>query len=429
MPLDPSIILGGQGPQFQNPLDSANKAMTLQQLSLQNNQLQKQTSDSATMSDILKRNTVTDPNTGAVSINKQSALSDLYKVNPSKAMDLQKQWAQEDFDQVKKRTEMSKDLAWSMTPDNYGQVRQQAIQLGIPHAESLPPVYDPGIVQRLQMSTVDAHDKLNLMIEQRKNAAGIIQKNSEKGIASGPDLYAAAGLTEATPQQNQTGQAKTTPSSMIPANQQGLKTGDTIPGGEKDMAGQKVYDDSLANRRQNNPAYPQAEANLLAVKNANSVFNKYRDLNNLNTTDQHIVAMEGAKAMKGGASPTEDEVNALMPHNGQSLSGEILARTLGRPMPTNNAEHWQMLKDYFNDLKENSMNEIQSAHEEAKQNSIAAGISPNSLAIKQSAASKNLETQANGRYQSPDVSAFAKTHGISYQDAQAIKSKRTGGGQ
>ena len=43
---------------------------------------------------------------------------------------------------------------------------------------------------------------------------------------------------------------------------------------------------------------------MLAVKNAMSVFNKYpEDLNKINTTDQHILAMEGAKAMKGGASP------------------------------------------------------------------------------------------------------------------------------
>lgn len=159
MALDTSIILQGRSPQFIAPMDVAKDAMNMRQLVLQNQQLVKQNSDNETMNGILKKNIATGKD-GAVSLNQGAALSDLYKFNPLKAMEIQKQFQSYDLDTLKHHNQIGKDLAFKMTPESYGQLRQKAIELGLPNSEKLPENYSPEFVQRLQMATLSSEEQI-----------------------------------------------------------------------------------------------------------------------------------------------------------------------------------------------------------------------------------------------------------------------------
>lgn len=189
MAIDPNILLQARQPQLNDPLEVAGKAMSLKQLQIQNQAMQRDQSDKMAYNDILKRNTSVGSD-GKLAVNKGATLSELSKTNPQAAMSLQEKWASEDFDQVKKRTEMSKQLAWSMTPENYSVIRNQAIQMGIPHADKLPDFYDPGIVRQLQMSTLNADEQLKQMNSDRdyklKSREVAVKEREAGGMGGAP---------------------------------------------------------------------------------------------------------------------------------------------------------------------------------------------------------------------------------------------------
>lgn len=194
MAIDPNILLQARQPQLSDPLEVAGRAMSLKQLQMQNQALQRDQSDKMAYNDILKRNTSVGSD-GKLAVNKGATLSELSKTNPQAAMSLQEKWASEDFDQVKKRTEMSKQLAWSMTPENYSVIRNQAIQMGIPHADKLPDFYDPGIVRQLQMSTLNADEQLKQMNSDRDyklKQTELTQKQQEAKAKGQKDAVTAA---------------------------------------------------------------------------------------------------------------------------------------------------------------------------------------------------------------------------------------------
>lgn len=158
MPIDPRIALGVQGPQI-DPIGSMAKGLSMRRMMQENQAAERDQAEKMAMSDILKRNTVADP-TGKVSVNRGAAMSELYKVNPEKAMAWQKQMDEMDAAQMAKVTGQAKELAWGANQDNWGQTRQRAIELGLPNADKLPEMYSPQFVERWQMGTLKGEEQL-----------------------------------------------------------------------------------------------------------------------------------------------------------------------------------------------------------------------------------------------------------------------------
>lgn len=167
MALDPSIILSGKGLQLDNQIDNGIKAQNLQQLAFQNQQMQQEQQDKNTLSSLLKKNVVTDSQ-GRSSLNQGAALSDLYKVNPQKAMAFQEQIKNMDLDKLKRDTEISKQFAWSATPENYSSYKQKMIEMGVVNAEKLPDMYSPEFVKRWQVATLDGEKQVAMMYQDKE---------------------------------------------------------------------------------------------------------------------------------------------------------------------------------------------------------------------------------------------------------------------
>lgn len=71
------------------------------------------------------------------------------------------------LDVAKQQNEEEYKLLASATPDNYGQIRQIAVQKYGPQADQqLPPVYDKAAIDNLTMSRLDIKDKLSLAQKQ-----------------------------------------------------------------------------------------------------------------------------------------------------------------------------------------------------------------------------------------------------------------------
>lgn len=168
MPLDPNIILSGQAPQFASPLDTMAKALTFKQLAQQSQQADRMQADNDSVKQAYQKNLVTNPD-GTTSINKQGVLSDLYKVNPAKAMETETAFKEADqqaqarqLDTLTKQATAAKSLAWSISDEgSYQNARDTAIKMGLPNAQNMPQQYDPNLVKRMQMATLDAKDRLD----------------------------------------------------------------------------------------------------------------------------------------------------------------------------------------------------------------------------------------------------------------------------
>lgn len=167
MALDASIILRGQAQQV-NPMETMVQGLSLRRLALQNQASEKELSEQTTINDILKNNTVQGPD-GKTSLNRGAALSELYKVNPTKAMAAQKEFETQDFDTLKRNTETAKTLAWQASPENWVQVRQHAIQIGLPNADKLPEQFSPEFVQSWQVRTLNGQEQIAKMQQDREN--------------------------------------------------------------------------------------------------------------------------------------------------------------------------------------------------------------------------------------------------------------------
>lgn len=165
MPIDPSIILRGQGVQLDNPMDTMAKGMSLKQLAMQSRTAERTEADDKTLRDAYQKNTSAGPD-GKISLNRTGVLADLTSAGlGQKAMDLQSGFAKQDAEvseqQMKvqlDQAKMKKQLMWSVTdPTSYVAARERAIALKLPNADKLPPSY-PGdqIMRRFQMGTLDA---------------------------------------------------------------------------------------------------------------------------------------------------------------------------------------------------------------------------------------------------------------------------------
>lgn len=214
MPLDPNIILQGRGLQIDSPIDAASKAMTMGQLIRQGRRQEKEDADAEAIKSAVSKNVIQNPD-GSTSLNRKAVLSDLYKLNPSKAMEVESTFKTQDREQEKakfetlaKQTEIAKQLAWSINdPTSYEAARQKSIELGLPNADKMPSQYPgDGMIKQMQMATLTAFEQMaqhwkqkdydqkereiaakkakeadeNLPIDKKKLIEGLSAKNANK---------------------------------------------------------------------------------------------------------------------------------------------------------------------------------------------------------------------------------------------------------
>lgn len=169
MPLDPNIILQGQAPQLQNPLDTAVKAMTLKDLSQKSQIQDRAIADDQAVRDAFKNNMTIGPN-GQPTLNRQAALSQLAATSPQKAMDYAKAFQGQDLDKLEYEGKVMSKLFAPVRDDvTYQQAVIKAQQMGISTASQLPTVYNPTFVSNLNLHLLDGAEQLKQMNADRES--------------------------------------------------------------------------------------------------------------------------------------------------------------------------------------------------------------------------------------------------------------------
>lgn len=188
--LNAGIILQGQAPQFQDPLDMMAKTMSMKQMyqqgqmnDVQMRKVQEAEQEDRQLKEIFSRNIVQDPTTGESNLDKKAVLADLYKLAPNRALEIQQTWQKQDNEAMKldrenrkvnlelaiKQAQLGGQLAGAMKDQqSYDEVKAYARQLGLPGVDKFPEQFDPAFAQRLQVMALDAKDQL----EQQWKALG-----------------------------------------------------------------------------------------------------------------------------------------------------------------------------------------------------------------------------------------------------------------
>ncbi len=186
MPLDPSIIMGAQPVQMQNPLDMAMKAMTMRDLSqrgqiqgVQLQQAQQQFNDEQTMRTAKNKNTKVGPD-GSIGLDKDGMLKDLANSqNPSLAVLANQQLAQQSNELQNnmmanraKQMEFVGQLAGSVQDQkSLDQAHQTAQAMGL-DTSMIPNVYDPretpAIMSQIQQKALTVQQQTENAIKQKQ---------------------------------------------------------------------------------------------------------------------------------------------------------------------------------------------------------------------------------------------------------------------
>ncbi len=166
MGIDASIPLRVQNIQLDSPADVMTKAMTMKQLSRQSKMQDAQMAEEKTMKDLFTKNTVTDEK-GQASINKKAFLSDMMKVNPEKAIDYEKVFANRDLEDMQRQVKTASMLASSATPENWSAIRAKAQEMGLNNADKLPETYSEGFVRNWLVSTMDGEKQIEHRLKEK----------------------------------------------------------------------------------------------------------------------------------------------------------------------------------------------------------------------------------------------------------------------
>lgn len=200
MPLDPNIILQGRGVQLDNPLDVANKALTMKQLSQSTQRNGQVLADEQALRDAYKQNTSVGAD-GKASLNRGGVANTLSSLGRGDlAMDAQNKMGQQDMEKLTEHAKIAKQLAFSITDaPSYEYARQQGIKMGLPRAETLPAEFDPNFVKQMQMGTLSAEEQLGNYWKEREMQ---IKEHEAKTKARDVGVKAAEGAGKMTEAQS-----------------------------------------------------------------------------------------------------------------------------------------------------------------------------------------------------------------------------------
>lgn len=300
MAIDASIFQNVQTPQINipSPLDTAQKAMQLSTLGMQQMQMARQMRTQSAMQDALMRNTDANGN-----LDQQGALSSLGQTNPQAAMTLGEQFAQTNKAtaeaQAAKVDAAQKTLSFTVPsmhylaglPEDqrsaaYPAVMKQLSDAGV-NISKMPSQYDPGLFRQIYSMTDQIGSQMKDFLANQGAQASTAKTNAEAG---------------AIPSQVAKNQAETTSAYASAAKAQS----ETYP--HQPMPSGQVSDPALLVPNQV-PKDRQAEA-LKEIKNA-------QDINKLSpqimaafqrgSSRNPVIAAQGQREFEGLINTTVQE--------------------------------------------------------------------------------------------------------------------------
>jgi hypothetical protein len=323
-------------------LDQTAKGLANDQMALQNQASQQAFNDQQAGRQAMKNNVITDENGNSV-LDKNGVFNELLKTNPETAFHLRNAIEKHGLEETANMNEVMKNFYSQATPENWSQKRQALISSGHPEAETLPDVYVPTLVQHGLISTIGAQPQIDMMMKNREMATQMLAKAYEKGVEPDPRLYEMAGM----------------PKSAGGQSQSGRRPGESVPTGERDIKAMEA-----ASKKEDTSRTPQvvqiAQNNLLAAKNLKDALD-YPDMNKIPTSAIPVIAAEMGK-LTSGKAPTQDELEHMTPDNLASRYAGVLSKYLSRPVPANQGEFFQYVKDYANHITNNSVQKVRNYH-------------------------------------------------------------------
>lgn len=199
MPIDTSIYSLIKPVPTIDPMKSYGRALQLRDLTQQSDARANEAQRQQMMQNTLSKNVQQGPD-GNYSLNKSAALSSLYQQDPSLAMKAEKDFTKQDredeqysFEKKAKQIGLAKKLAWSIHDEpSYQAAREQAKQFGLP-TDNMPTHYDPEFDKRMKLSTLDAEEQMNKQYKdqnmgiKRQELALKKQKMEQGKIGKGPE--------------------------------------------------------------------------------------------------------------------------------------------------------------------------------------------------------------------------------------------------
>jgi hypothetical protein len=330
MALDPSIIMSGRPIEFQSPLDSMAKAMTLRDLSqrgqiqsMQMSQMQRQMSDENAMRSALQKHVTIGPD-GQPRVDSNAVQQELMQTNAPEAIKYGAQARQDQLDQLKKQTEIAHEIAWQIPTEptvpmdikqsKWVEMKQRAAQFGLPNVDKLPDQY-PGddFVKNMQMHTVSAKEQL-------------AQQNSDRD-------YDIKDRHEKTYEKET--QARREANQLQKENQGMYQT------------------TQLLESARGNPAVQQAQKDIYAAKKFESLMNLYGDPNKLNPQQVQLGATEVMKIASGGV-PAQAELKHMTPDSIPGWLADKAQFVLNHPTAASQGEFVKAMGDYVGALKKDA---------------------------------------------------------------------------
>lgn len=233
MPLNPNIILQGQGVQLNSPLDVASKAQTLKSMSRKNKAADEQDKKNKALEGIYKKNTITTED-GQTDLDRKGLLNDMYKADPRAAMKQEKAFADQDLAEQTRMLQDStqklakgKQLVWGIRDQqSWTAAKQEAQRLGLPFAQEMSDQYDPEALEsvmkpRFLTAEQQIAEKWNdKKFQQAKKESEMDRKSRERVAAQ------KAKGTAAKPTEFQKAKEKKEAANYV-ERQEGLKTLDS----------------------------------------------------------------------------------------------------------------------------------------------------------------------------------------------------------
>lgn len=406
--LNPNIILAAKTPDMPNPLDSAVKALSMSNLmqehqsnTLKLSQEQRQNADQQSMRDAFKNNTQSDPNGNPI-VDRQGVMKDLMAANPLLAQKQSMDFKQMDLDQMTKQHAIEKQVFFSIPTDAntspedkqaaYAAGRQKLISLGIPGVQNSPEQY-PGDqkMRSFQNQALTAEEQL-------------AQQNKQQEFAMKKMDYDLAQKKLDVEQSHYTN--------------------------DKNSAAVQNFNTGVSGSRQQ-PDAAKELLNVQSAKNINEIVNQAPDgdLNKLNNQQTKLAMMEVVK-MAGGSVPTESELKTMTPDTVVQKYGGLMQNITGKSQPANAGEFLKQGIDYANGIADVSKKSLTQRSNEMFER-LSPQMNPQSRDIIRKQIDNEFKSKDDGSKKqvsgnfSSDIVSYASKHGITPEQAAAIKAQRT----
>lgn len=414
MPADPNIILQAKAPDI-NPLDTMAKAYSIKNLMAEGQmnqiklaQAQRDANDQQSLRSAYKNNTQTSPD-GTPVVDRQGMMKDLMASNPMLAQKQAMDFRQMDLDKLNQQHAAGKSILFGPmdSQEDLDNARAQAKHLGLPPLPLPASIDDPNFQSALRSSQIKSLTAEEQLAQANK---GIEQSQAQQKIQN--------EKSDLDMKRAQFGYTK-----QFEANQQ--------------------VQQALESGRQA-PDAQQALKDVYAAKKVNTLVEQGKnekgelDPNKLNPQQVKLIAGEVGKIATGGA-PTMDELHGLTPSNVPQILAGAAEKAFNNPTGAEAGEFVKLLQNYSNsvaaDGKQLLVDRARKIVDQRKDDlgpknyqnylkNIDLMAVPEESSAKGPTQKESEKKTAAVNYPS-DVTSYASKHGITPQQAAAIKVQRT----